>query len=255
MTFNNIINHLKLWCLNRAEIYQKKSQEQGGMAYVGCQIAYEMEFKLSTLIDRSFNSLEDLRKEILDLINVHYYLSVLKPQNKIEQHIIDKINQEFCNILEDILLANESLELAKIPYKRVIVGSEATALQEKFSSVWGYENTSYWFPLMGEEPQEISEKLFVMFNYFEPYMKQFEEIVALPQEHLYAYGENVFMPPNCIETVELVEYGGNEMIYTDKNFSWVVYFSHENTVAFAGAIVPKVKELLVNEKDYWNKFA
>ena len=44
------------------------------------------------------------------------------------------------------------------------------------------------------------------------------------------------------------------MIYTDKDFSWAIYFSHENTVAFAGSIVPTVKELLANEKEHWDKF-
>ena len=44
------------------------------------------------------------------------------------------------------------------------------------------------------------------------------------------------------------------MIYTDKDFSWAIYFSHENTVAFAGTIVPKVKEMMSKEKEHWNKF-
>ena len=30
--------------------------------------------------------------------------------------------------------------------------------------------------------------------------------------------------------------------------------SHEGTAAFAGSIVPKVKELLSNEKEHWNIF-
>ena len=68
------------------------------------------------------------------------------------------------------------------------------------------------------------------------------------------YGENDFRPQNCIETVEMNEYGGLEIIYTDKAFSWAVYFSHEDTVAFAGSIVPQIKELLSKEKEHWNKF-
>lgn len=51
-----------------------------------------------------------------------------------------------------------------------------------------------------------------------------------------------------------MEYGGCETIYTDKDFSWAIYFSHEDTVAFAGSIVPKAKELLSTKKEYWNKF-
>ena len=213
-----------------------------------------MEFKLSTLIDKSFESIEDLKREVINLVDLHYEPSIKEPQNSLAQHIIDKTNQEFCEFLEEVLAQKESLALADIPYTRVIIGSEAIALQEKFRSVWGYVNTSYWFPLDGDEPKEISEKFFVMFDYLEPYIKQLEQIMGLPQTHLYSYGESDFRPQNCIETVEFVEYGGHETIYTDKDFSWAIYFSHENTVAFAGSIVPKVKDLLSKEKEHWDKF-
>lgn len=254
MLFNNIVNHLKQWCVNKAGIYQTVHGAHGGITYVGCLISYELEFKLSTLIDKSFGCVEDLKREVINLIDVHYEPSIIEPQNSLAQHIIDKTNREFCEFLEEVLAQKESLALADIPYTRVIVGSEAIALQENFRSVWGYVNTSYWFPLVRNEPKEISEKFFVMFDYLEPYIKQLEQIMGLPQIHLYSYGESDFRPQNCIETVEFVEYGGHETIYTDKDFSWAIYFSHENTVAFAGSIVPKVKELLSKEKEHWNKF-
>lgn len=254
MNFNNIINHLKLWCINKAETYQKVHKEHRGITYVGSLVAYELDFKLSTLIDKTYESIENLKRDIQIFIDVHYEPDILKPENSVVQYIIDKINQEFYEHFEEVLSKKEALSITDLPYTRVIVGSEAAALQDKFLSVWGYVNTSYWFPLMGDEPKEIKEKFFIMFNYFEPYMKQFEQIIGLPQTHLYCYGEDCHRPQNCIETVELIEYGGLEIIYTDKDFSWAVYFSHENTVAFAGSIVPKVKELLLKEKEHWNKF-
>ena len=254
MKYNNIINHLKIWCIDKAKAYQKAYGNYGGITYVGYQVAYELEFKLSTLIDKSFGCMEDLKKEVVNLIDVHYEPSVLNPQNSLAKHIIDNTKREFCEFFEDLFCKSETLTLADIPYTRAIVGAEATALQDKFRSVWGYVNTSYWFPLMGDEPKEVSEKFFIMFDYIEPYMKQLEQIIGLPQTHLYSYGESDFRPQNCIETVELIEYGGCETIYTDKDFSWAIYFSHENTVAFAGTIVPKIKEMLSNETEHWNKF-
>ncbi len=254
MKYNNILNHLKLWCMGKAEACQKAYGNYGGITYVGYLVAYELDFKLSTLIDKPFACIEDLKSDVINLIDMHYEPSVLKPKSSAAQHMIDKTNREFCEFLEDLLSRKEALALAEAPYMRVIIGPEAAALQEKFRSVWGYVNTSYWFPLVDDAPKGISDKFFIMFDYAEPYMKQIEQIIGLPQTHIYRYGEVCFQPQNCVETVELIEYGGCEAIYTDKDFSWAIYFSHENTVTFAGSIVSAVKELLSKEKEHWDKF-
>ena len=188
------------------------------------------------------------------LMDVHYEPSVLHPQNSTARHIIDKTNREFLAFLEEVLSGGDALTPAEIPYARVIVGEEAASLIDRFRSVWGYVNTSFWFPLLGEAPEEISEKFFIMYEYCEPYMRQLEQIIGLPQEHIYSYGENGFRPECCFETAELIAYSGQETIFTDKGFTWAIYFSHENTVSFAGSIVPKVKNLLMAEKAHWDKF-
>ena len=254
MVLNNIINHLIIWCRGKADVYQRACNTNGGGFDIGSTLAYELDFKLSTLMDRSFESADALKKEVLDLLDVHYEPGILNPNNRTTQYIIDKVKREFREYLEEVLEKMDTLPLADLPYSRAIVGQEAEALQERFRSVWGYENNSYWFPLMGDEPKEVSDKFFIMFDHFEPYMKRFEQIIGLPRKHLYTYGETVCRPPHCFETTELIEYGGCETIYTDKDFSWAVYFSHEDTVAFAGAIVPAVKELLMGQKEHWDKF-
>ena len=222
--------------------------------YVGYLVAYELEFKVMALIDVSFESSEALRNEIISFIGVHYEPTIINPQNRLAQHIIEKTNQEFCDYLDNLLLQKDSLAPADLPYMRVILGPEAAALKSKFNSIWKYVNSSYWFPLIGNEPKEIANKFFVVFDRFEPYMEQMDQILGLPQTHMFCYGESFFRPEHVTETSELIEYGGNELIYTDKEFSWAIYFSHENTVSFAGSIVPKVQELLLKEKTFWDKF-
>lgn len=254
MIYNNIINHLKLWCENKAKAYETVSENHHGPAFVGALLAYELEFKLAAFMDKSFETMDDLAKEIRCCIDVHYEPSIKKPSNHVTEHIIGKMNREFCEYMEELLLKGDVLEPADIPYERIIVGDEAEELKNRFRSVWGYVNTSYWFPLTGDEPKEISDKFYIMLNYLEPYMKQLEELIGLPKTHMVSYGETDFRPEHCIETVEFTEYGGCEIIYSDKDFSWAIYFSHENTVAFAGAIVPKVKILLEKEKEHWDKF-
>lgn len=254
MVFNTVIDRLRQWCISKAEFYQKRYADYGGIAFIGYLVAYELDFKLLTLIDKSFENAEALQKEITDLIDVHYEPSVVNPINRSAEFIIDEINREFCNCLEEMLSDGEFLKPVDLPYKRVIVGSEAAALRDRFHSIWKYDNTAYWFPLTGDEPNEVKDKFFIMFDRFEPYMKQMSQIIGLPQEHIYCYGENNYRPEHCIEISELIEYRGCETIYTDKGFSWAIYFSHEFTVSFAGSIVPKAQELLLKEQIHWNRF-
>ena len=44
------------------------------------------------------------------------------------------------------------------------------------------------------------------------------------------------------------------MSYNNEDFTWAIWLSQEDTVAFAGAIIPKVKALLIQEEAHWNKF-
>jgi hypothetical protein len=63
---------------------------------------------------------------------------------------------------------------------------------------------------------------------------------------MFSLEESWFQHPNCLETDDLEGYGGIERFYTAKDYSWLIYFSHENTVSFAGSLVPAAKELLRN---------
>ena len=255
MQYNEIINRLKLWLRNTAEIYEKIYQKHGDVTYIGYILANEWIFKLSMLIDKNFESKDDLRNTILNLHHVHYEESVRNPKNETANYIIEKINAEFFEYLEEILSQKDHLPPADIPYYRVIIGEEAEDLLEKFRKIWGYDGTDYWFPLTSKKTKEISEKFFIMFDYVEPYIKQIEKIIGLPQAHIYECDEEEWSyPKHCFENAELIEYSAAECFYTDKDFSWAIYFSHEATVSFAGRIVPKIKELLKDEEAHWNRW-
>ena len=253
MQYNEIINRLKLWLRNTAEIYEKIYQKHGDVTYIGYFLANEWLFKISMLIDKNFESKDDLRNTILNLHHVHYEESVRNPKNETANYIIEKINAEFFEYLEEILSQKDRLPPADIPYNRVIMGKEAEILLEKFRKIWGYDGTDYWFPLTREK--ENSKKFFIMFDYIESYIKQIEQIIGLPQAHIYCCDEEEFLyPKHCVETAKMIEYSGVECFYTDKDFSFAIYFSHEDTVSFAGSIVPKIKELLKDEEAHWNQW-
>jgi hypothetical protein len=53
---------------------------------------------------------------------------------------------------------------------------------------------------------------------------------------------------------DIYGYNGFEQMYLPEDLSWAVYFSHEDTVTFAGSILSAVKELLATEREHWNKW-
>lgn len=247
MTYNNIINHLKLWCKNKRKPYRKYFRT----TYVGSDAVTELEFHLSTLIDKPFESINDLKKEMLNFTDIVYNSSISKAKKRYKKRVISETIQTFCDYLEDVLSRKDNLEIADIPYERMIVGEEANMLKEKFYSVWGYGDRRYWYPLE-DYPIKDTDKIFIMYQYFKPHKEHFEQIIGLPQTHMYCFGEDFYPAQNYVETNSFDEYYGSEEFYTDKDFTWAVYFSHESTVTFAGSIVPQVKELLASEKEHWN---
>ena len=116
MVLNNIINHLIIWCRGKAEVYRIAYKANGGGFDIGSTLAYELVFKLETLIDRPFESTDALKREVLDLLDVHYEPGILKPQNRTMQYIIDKV--KMIHSLDSLKLAAEIDKQAK---KRGIV--------------------------------------------------------------------------------------------------------------------------------------
>ena len=255
MVFSHILTHLIHWCDEQFMTYAEKAGNGVGLYYVGYQYACELRFKLATLVDREFDSLDAFRKEVIALLDIHYERAILNPPNQTAVAMIRSLRERFLEYFNSMAAEQGAVPLSEHPYIRVIVGEEGQNLIQRFRDIWGYDAGSYWHPLLGPAPELTFEMLFLMASYIEPYMEQIRQWMGLPYAHIYEYGEWYHAyPPHCLETVELGDCSGCESIYTDKDFTWAVYFSHENTVTFAGAIVPFAKELLAKEREHWNRF-
>lgn len=137
-----------------------------------------------------------------------------------------------------------------MPYYRIILGGEANSIAAHFFYVWKYD-TTYWYLLNG---MSGDDKLFIPPKRIEPYRREIHQLLGLPQDHIYEYGEAWYDRPHCAEVDEIENYSGCETAYCPKDFSWIIYSSHENTVTFAGTIIPRIKEILRAEQEYWNRF-
>ena len=97
-------------------------------------------------------------------------------------------------------------------------------------------------------------KLFIAPGRIEPYLPQISRLLELPRNRIYEYGEGWYEEPCCAEVEALEPYSGVETACCPRVFSWIIYYSHENTLTFAGSIVPEIRKILVSERAYWDRF-
>lgn len=253
MNYNKRINLLKRWCIEKSNHYSKHQKEQG-FADIRYAATNELIFKLSMLIDKKFVNDADFQKQIENMLDIHVNSLLANPYNNTLKYMIEKINKEFLTYFQEIMFGDSDESISEIPYERVITGKEANEIIAQFNDYWCYDNKAYWFPLMGNEPESVQDKFFVMEKHFVAYRKKIYDWINSQEEHIYSYGESTYNIRFCVETSSLDENLAQEWAYTNKGFTWFVYFSHEGTVSFAGTIVPIVKEILEDKKEHWDSF-
>jgi len=139
--------------------------------------------------------------------------------------------------------------LRLVPIAALSGEMKLTKSQTVFTMLWGYD-TTYWYPLKGEFDDS---KLFISPHWLVPHMDEINQLLGIPNNHIYEYGKSWYSVPHCAEVDKPESYAGCETAYFSKDFSWIIYYSHENTVTFAGIIVSKIKEILYSEKEHWNR--
>ncbi len=255
MNYNNIISALHDWCIEKADKFSKEYEEAGGRIWLIAHTAGELSFKLSMLIDKDFDSVESLMDAIESLMEVHYDAGLQHSANEtaVIRYRISKFYDEFRQHMRSVCAPDAVLPEMK-SYERVIVGEEADAIIKKIKDVWGYVNTDYWFPICGSEQDHIPNKAFIMSEHFENEWDKVSELLGCDKKHIYSYGESAYEIPFCMETDKIEDCSCSEWVYTDKDFTWFIYFCHEDMVAFAGSITDLVKQTFKEKAEHWNRY-
>lgn len=245
MVFNGVTEYLRRYCYDLEEQYRKRSEEERlctgrSLLFVKGFFFEEMAYKLAALVDWDAPSFEAYREQVRALIPVRKAY-VLRKERVPEALVLvreaeEELRVRLCSLTEH--------------YLRVIHGEERERLEYAILEKWGY-CADYWYPLKGSFDES---KLFLNVDWFEPYWDRLCQLLGLPEYRVYEYGESYFDDGQLLEVDDITGYGGNECAYLPKDLSWIIYFSHEGTVTFAGAILPAVRELLASEREHWNKW-
>lgn len=239
MIFNSEIQNLTQWCREHTD------SAEGEIARMKNYYLGELMFKLSTLLDRDFDSFNAFAAAVKALPDIHYDFTLRTPQSKTVQVALEKIKTGFSDYLY-----NPDCRLTPPPmaYYKATVGEAAKPILDRFLSVWQYSPDSYWYPLCGSFPEEIEPKFFVSLDEASAHA---DELLSLPQlkgRHVLCCGESSYDIPFITEE-DTLNFDFYEHACTDPDFTWLIYFSHEETVSFAGAIVPDARKIFAPEVD------
>lgn len=249
MIYNGVTEYLRLRFAELEKKYYEWNQQERADTGRSCLFVKrffydEMAYKVLYLVDREFDSFGaylDAVRELVPVRRSYVVRSTAYPE------LLAEAERECLAFLDGV---KETDTAEPDGYCRVILGEERERLEYAILEKWGY-CVDYWYPLKGSFDEQ---KLFLNVEYLEPYWDRLCSILGLPEQRVYDYGESFFDDGQLSEVDTIVGCGGNETAYLPKDLSWIIYFSHEETVTFAGGIVSMVKELLYAEREHWNRW-
>ena len=252
MVFNNITNLLRQWCCAKSQEYCRAYQQAGtanggNSRFFSYLVTDELCYKLGTLIDLDFPHYDAYLTAIIQLMCIHVNPSLSGTLGKVQEYYVHMAETAFHAYLKTL---TPDCAAPLCPYWRTIWGKEAEGIIAEIQDKWNY-NKSYWYPLDGTQDED---RFFISPQWLKPHLAEIKNALGLPNGHIYEYGESMYTCSHCAEVDDLYFYDGLEHVHCPKDFSWIIYYSHENTVTFAGSIVPQIKEILHAEKAHWNHF-
>ena len=213
-------------------------------------ILYVILGEVETLVGQNHLGILTCIQELQN-IGLHASSAIIESEdNPIAQAAMQEEREKFVRFIEEASTSGLAA-VEPLPYRRRLTEEEKQAVREALLTHWNFQG-NYWEPL-----EELSPKPAIFLMKKNITDSDYERIIAETQKHagsvLFEITEDGsdaevaidFFHPDCYET-----------IYCDKTFDWIVYGSHEETVAFGGAwLLDLITGLFSDRKDLLNKWA
>ena len=231
----NCIDNILYWT-NYYETTRGKNLTYDFNIFPRYQTAEAILKDIETLVGKDFQLLDDCYKEIKSFgLNSQSHFTTGK-LNDLQKRAINDARQKFIAFIDKI--SNEQLDKVEpLPFRRRLLENEANLVRQELQRHWNFDG-GYWEPLTSCSPKPFAffDKENLTENDFQKIkdiiLNQSDNKIYEVSEQRYDYEiDNSEIEPDCYE-----------IIYTDKNFEWIIYGSHEGTIAFGG-------EWLLNELD------
>lgn len=183
---------------------------------------------IESLVGKQFDSIDQCKSEIKKLGKTSESHFTTGKLNGLQGKAIEDTRQQFIDFVEQITV--EQLDnVDPLPYRRTLLENEASTVRQELNKHWNFDG-GYWEPLT-----TCSPKPFVFYNKKNLNEDDFKKIkniiIGYSNNRIYEISETRY--DYEIDNSEF-EADCYEIIYTDKKFEWIIYGSHEGTIAFGG---------------------
>jgi hypothetical protein len=203
---------------------------------------------IEIIVGSVFSNVEECKSKLKEIANSSNTIFTKGQTNNIEANAIEDERRKFVHFIDNLNLWDGRL-IEPLPYRRRLLEVEATDIRNSLHDNWNFDGT-YWEPL-----NNCSTKPFIFFNKENLDIEDFIKIKTAILTHTnriyeiteqgYDYEiDNIEFDADCYETV-----------FTDRSFDWIVYGSHEGTLAFGGDwLLTELTNILHSKRDYINKW-
>ena len=167
--------------------------------------------------------------------------------SEIEKKVIEDERNKFIKFIDNTS-PDKFLEIEPLPYRRKLKVKEAELIRKQLFEIWNYAG-DYWEPLDNKSPKPT---IYLMKeNVTEDDIQQIIDFVKhKADKRIFEISED----RNDYE-IEIESFTPDlyETICCDKDLEWVVYGSHESTIAFGGTwLIESITKLFAGRQEKLN---
>ncbi len=193
--------------------------------------------EVERVVPQAFLSVRDLRAFLLNVGHTIEVYPIRNPTPRYEA-LVAETRQAFCAFIEQ-LSADDLHAIVPLPHRRVLAINERELLWQRLGRLmehyWGRRPNSFWYPLL---TRDVPPDILVLkeFDFREADLLEalHKELIKQPIRRIY----RLRLPQEMLDQYEmdavLFEPQGVEEYWTSDMMDWVLYASHENTLACAG---------------------
>lgn len=242
-----LITLARHYCMNNYNFWvEKYEREKSGKMYSDSDYNLFPRYnaisamlgEILMIVGNNYETIEDCKKELIIIGEYSQNIFTENSENNIELNAIKEEKEKFVDYIMQIQ-EKDLHNVIKLPYIRKLNKKESENIWNKLKNIWNYDGT-YW-----KHSEDRKNIIFLMEKHVTENDKYNIIEYILKKDSMF-YNANEI--GNVYET-EIIDFDCSEEIYTNKNYDWIIYKSHEMYMAFGGKMLLDYLNILFSDRE------